>query len=282
MNDREKLFFRWLGVGGVQLRWKEKVLLIDPFLTRPSLCEILFRPLKSNQGLLRSQIPRADAILITHAHYDHLMDTAEIIRQTGVIAYGSGNVVKILRAQGISEQKTVLIQNGEHLEVHPFEIEVIEGKHISIPFFSPTPLPKNIAPPQRVWDYQMDACFSFFIRKPSPSILVWHSTETKGALPADVLVVDSELSFSAFERLIDFVKPRCVIPIHWDDFLLPLTVPPKPFFRPPERTSIRIGRLHLPTYVARLQRLLPAGKVYLPTRLEEVELSSICEALERI
>ncbi|MCX8062501.1 MAG: MBL fold metallo-hydrolase, partial [Anaerolineales bacterium] len=177
VSCRSSLFFRWLGVGGVQLRWGEEVLLIDPFLTRPSLRKVLFEPLVPNGELLQREVPHADAILITHAHYDHRMDTVEIIRQTKAVAYGSGNVIKLLRAQGIAGENLVFIQEGQRLEVGPFEIDVIKGKHIPIPFFSPTQLPQTIAAPRRVWRYQMDECFSFFIRNPRPSILIWHSTE---------------------------------------------------------------------------------------------------------
>lgn len=276
---QNQLTFRWLGVGGIQLRWREKVLLIDPFLTRPSIMEVLLKPLKPDVELLRNEIPCADAILITHAHYDHVMDTPEIIRYTGAKAYGSSNVVQILRAEGIPSQNLIAIYSGDELEIDPFKIKVIEGKHIPIPFFSPPPLTQAIVPPRRVWHYQMDACFSFFIENTSPSILVWHSIEARGGTPAEVLIVDSELSISTLEKLVDVVKPQCIIPVHWDDFFLPLNAPLKTFFRPPEKRYFRLGRLHLPSYVEQLQRLVPNGHVHLPKRLEEVDLRSIIDSL---
>ncbi|RCK73739.1 MAG: secreted protein [Anaerolineae bacterium] len=274
-DQRDDLFFRWLGVGGIQLRWREQVLLIDPFLSRPSLMQVLLQPIKADAELLRSEIAEAFAILITHAHYDHLLDTPEIIRQTNASAYGSENVVKLLQASGIPQESCHLIHSGDRLEIGVFQIEVIEGKHLPVPFFAPTQLPSVISPPRRVWDYQMDRCFSFFISNTEPSILVWHSVEANDAVPAQILIVDSEIPFSAFGQLVQRVKPSWIIPIHWDDFFLPLSAPLKPFFRPPEKLTLRLGRLRLTEFVEELQSYLTTGRLYLPERSKEINLKKL-------
>ncbi|MCS6906283.1 MAG: MBL fold metallo-hydrolase [Anaerolineales bacterium] len=282
MNDRENcaqaseeaLFFQWLGVGGVRLRWRGKVLLIDPFVTRPSLTEVLFRPLVPNAELLRQRLPCADAVLITHAHYDHLMDVPEVVRQTGASAYGSKNAVTLLRAAGVPREKCFLVQSRDRLEIGPFRIEVIEGKHLWLPFFSSKELPETASPPRRVWQYCMDQCFSFLIET-DPSFLIWHSIEARGAAPAQVLVLDSEIPLPAFAELADLVKPRLVIPIHWDDFFLPLSTPIKPFFRPPERGALRLRRLDIVDFARKLRELIPSGEVLVPQRFEEVNISRI-------
>lgn len=274
---KEELSFRWLGVGGIQLCWRGKTLLIDPFLTRPSLKEVLFCPLHSNAELIQRELPNADALLITHAHYDHLMDVAEIIRQTGAIAYGSNNVINLLRASGVPQQKTRLIRSGDTVWADPFLIQVIPAKHLSIPFFTPKQLPPRVSPPRRVWDYQMDACYSFFLPNTEPSILIWHSVEAKGALPADLLIIDVEIPFPQLERLLRWVNPRWVIPIHWDDFFLPLSSPLKPFFHLPQRNFFRLGRLDLAGYARKVAEMLPQGEVYLPQRLKRIDLTLLTE-----
>jgi L-ascorbate metabolism protein UlaG (beta-lactamase superfamily) len=278
MNRRDDLFFRWLGVGGLHLRWRGQVLLIDPFLTRPSLKQVLLHPLRTDVGLVRREIVEASAILITHAHYDHLLDTPEIVRQTNASAYGSENVIKLLRAAGVPQKNCHLIQNGDRVEAGVFQVEVIEGKHLPVPFFAPTRLPETIPSPRRVWDYQMDRCFSFFISNTAPTILIWHNVEAEGAVPAQILIVDSEIPFSAFEQLVRRVKPGWVIPIHWDDFFVPLSAPLKPFFRPSQEVTLCLGRIELTEFVQALQSYLPAGKVYLPERLKEINLRELTQA----
>ena len=277
LDRRDDLFFRWLGVGGLQLCWRGQVLLIDPFLTRPSLRQVLLQPLKTDVELVRHEITQASAILITHAHYDHLLDTPEIVRQTNASVYGSENVIKLLRAAGVPEENCRLIQNGDRLEAGAFQIEVIEGRHLPVPFFAPTRLPSTIRAPRRVWDYQMDRCFSFSISNIAPTILIWHSVEAEGAVPAQILIVDSEIPFSAFEQLVRRAKPGWVIPIHWDDFFLPLAAPLKPFFRPPQKLSLRLKRIDLTEFVQVLQSYLPGGKVYLPERLKEINLRGLTQ-----
>ncbi|GAB4479460.1 MAG: MBL fold metallo-hydrolase [Anaerolineales bacterium] len=276
-HREDGVFLRWLGVGGIQLRWRNKILLIDPFLTRPSILEVLFRPLVADVILLRREIASAEAILITHAHYDHLMDTAQIIQQTGARAYGSGNVVKLLHATGIPKEKCCLIQSGDSLEINPFKVRVLSGKHIPLPFFSAKEIPPSVSPPRRVWNYQMDHCYSFFLSNVSPTILIWHSIEPAGAVPAEVLLIDTEIPFSQLEELLRSVNPCLVIPIHWDDFFRPLDAPLKPFFRLPERGFFHLGRLDILAYADKVRRLLPQGKVYLPQRLQEVKLMELIE-----
>ncbi len=283
MKSREKLdrkvetpyTFRWLGVGGVQLRYGDRILLIDPFLSRPSFKQVLFKCLRPNVELLRQEIPTADAILVTHAHYDHLMDVPAIIHLTGALAYGSENVVKLLCAANVPKENCVVIKAGDCFEVYPFRVQVIEGRHITFPFFKPKQLPQIIAPPRRVWDYQMDACYSFSITLGEATILIWHSLDIGGAIPAQVLIIDAELSLNAFKHLIQRVKPNWVIPIHWDDFFRPLSAPLKPFFRPPERTYFWIGRIDPPSYVGQLQKRFPGGRVFLPQLLKEVDLNDL-------
>lgn len=277
VDQREPLFFRWLGVGGIQLRWRGQTLLIDPFLTRPSLWQMLLKPLETDVNLVRREIAEASAILITHAHYDHLLDTPEIVHQTNASVYGSENVIKLVQAAGVPQQNCYLIQSGDRINVGVFQIEVIEGKHLSVPFFAPTQLPATIPAPRRVWDYQMDRCFSFFLSNTAPTILIWHSVEAEGAVPAQILTVDSEIPFAAFEQLVQRVKPGWVIPIHWDDFFLPLSAPLKPFFRPPEKMTLRLGRIELVKFVQALQSYLPGGIVYLPERLREIDLRRLIQ-----
>lgn len=282
IDRREHLFFRWLGVGGIQLRWRGQILLVDPFLTRPSLWDVLLKPLRTDISLVRREIAEASTILITHAHYDHLLDTPEIVHQTNASVYGSENVIKLLRAAGVPQENCYLIQSGDRLNAGVFQIEVIEGKHLPMPFFAPTQLPATIPPPRRVWDYHMDRCFSFFLSNTALTILIWHSVEAKGAVPAQILIIDSEIPFSAFEQLIRRVKPGWVIPIHWDDFFLPLSAPLKPFFRPPEKKTLHLGRIELTKFVQALQSYLPGGKVYLPERLREINLRGLTQGQPEI
>src|SRR5512133_8562 len=95
------VFFRWFGVAGFELRTGDQVLLVDPFFTRPPARYLFGGRPRSNPALVSAHVERANTLLITHAHWDHLMDAPEVIRQTGAAAYGSSNTGGLLRASGV-------------------------------------------------------------------------------------------------------------------------------------------------------------------------------------
>ena len=80
---------RWLGVAGIELRATEQVLVIDPFVTRPPFRRMWFGRIRSDSALAAASVPQGDFVLVTHAHWDHVMDVPAIIKQTGATAYGS-------------------------------------------------------------------------------------------------------------------------------------------------------------------------------------------------
>ena len=81
----------YLGTNGYQFEAAGHVLLVDPYFSRVPLCEVAFNqhiesdPRRVEAGLAHLR-PRADAILATHAHFDHLLDVPAIMRRTGATA----------------------------------------------------------------------------------------------------------------------------------------------------------------------------------------------------
>src|SRR6266850_4730878 len=77
----------YLGVNGFQFETGERVLLVDPYFTRVGLWSaalnqrIESNPDRVNEGLKHIR-RNADSLLVTHAHFDHLLDAPEIMRRT--------------------------------------------------------------------------------------------------------------------------------------------------------------------------------------------------------
>jgi len=109
------LEFRWLGVAGFELSAPGMTLLVDPFLTRPPFYKLLFGRTRPDAALLRQHLPRADAILVSHAHYDHLLDVAEIASYTGARVYGSANTSRLVEVCGVDPGQVVRVRAGEAL-----------------------------------------------------------------------------------------------------------------------------------------------------------------------
>ena len=114
-----QLEFRWLGVAGFELRTPGATLLIDPFLTRPPLHKLFFGRTRPDGELLRQYLPQADFILVSHAHYDHLLDVAEIAGYSGARVYGSANTCRIVEVCGLASAQVVRVRAGEVLSLTP-------------------------------------------------------------------------------------------------------------------------------------------------------------------
>lgn len=94
------LEWTWLGIAGLRFRTKSGVVLVDPYLTRASLADIVLRSLAPNEALLEELLPEADAILIGHSHYDHLGDAPALSARTGALVLGSRTTCHLSRALG--------------------------------------------------------------------------------------------------------------------------------------------------------------------------------------
>lgn len=255
------LTFRWLGVAGIELKAGDQVLAIDPFITRPSLLQLL-KPLNPDPSLIIEHLPVCNSILVTHAHYDHLMDVPEMIRHTGAIAYGSSNACQLLQILGIPDHQVTEVKAGETLFLGAFQVEVINGQHSPIPFEYALngDLRSGLQPPLRVTDFRMDVCLGYRLSVMGVKLLVCPAESR----PADILFAVSQESKEYYVKLLKGVQPRTFIPIHWDNFTRPLTKPLHRFTRP--------GRLPLSQVTRLVHRLLPQVEVILPEIFREYTL----------
>lgn len=171
------------------MRTNEQILEIDPFVTRPPLWRLLLGRLRSNEALVAATVPRCDFVLVTHAHYDHLMDVPEVIRQTRAAAFGSPNTWQVLALLGVPEENIHEIKVEDRFPLGHFQVEILPAEHLKVPGFPPDPLPLRLRPPLRMWGYQMDTDFGFLIEVGGLRFLDWSSERVEPALPADVLLV---------------------------------------------------------------------------------------------
>ena len=75
-----KISIKWFGASAFEFRFQRTILLIDPFVTRPNFLSLLFSELKPNDKLINRHFKEADHILVSHGHYDHIMDVPTIAR----------------------------------------------------------------------------------------------------------------------------------------------------------------------------------------------------------
>ena len=118
---------RYLGTAGWEISDGQTVVLVDPYLTRPRLVipndDTLAtdtRPLftatdiaRSDVAVIDAHIQRADFILITHTHIDHVLDMPYIAQKTGAMVVGTESTDNFARASGVPGNKLIVVRGGE-------------------------------------------------------------------------------------------------------------------------------------------------------------------------
>ena len=77
----------YLGTNGYQFEFQKHALLVDPYFSRVDLFSIaLGSRLQPNMPRvaagMRQLAPKADAILVPHGHFDHLLDVPIVMSRT--------------------------------------------------------------------------------------------------------------------------------------------------------------------------------------------------------
>lgn len=111
----------WLGHSAVKLiSPKGNIIFIDPFLSQnPSTPEEL------------KSVEKADYILLTHGHEDHVGDTIEIAKNTGAKVVGIVELMGLLGKEGLSDDQSVAFNKGGTVHFDDFSVTMVSANHSS-------------------------------------------------------------------------------------------------------------------------------------------------------
>ena len=260
----ENIEFRWLGVAGIELNISGQILAIDPLFTRPPLHRLLAGRVEPDTRMAREKMPHCDHILVSHAHWDHLMDVPALAKQTGAAVYGSFNACKLLSICDVPEKQINEVVAGSKLQLGKIKISVFNAEHLKIPGFNSQPVSAHLKSPLRLRDYHMDHCYSFLIEIEQFSVLDWCGLLPDSAPQATVLCVGFFRNIAFFETLLERVKPRLMIPLHWDNLFRPLSKPLQPFVKSPLGIFPSLQLMNPGKLNQVVHRIAPAVKVLSP------------------
>jgi len=280
MGVKNSLLFRWLGVAGIELVKGEKTLIIDPYLTRVPFRKMFFTKVLPDKGLIKAHIKRCSGLLITHAHIDHLMDAPEVIKNTGCIAYGSENTCRILSFCGVDKEKIKEVAAGDILEIGNIKIEVFDSIHRRILGFNKGKIKRPLKAPLKARQYIMDSSFSFHIDNGDIALMTDPGIDNTqdNFKKADVLFIGVTYLEKYLRSMLEYISPKLIIPIHWDDIFSPLSKPIRPFFKPPSRKSPFIKRIVLDDLKKLIEKIDPGIKLFFPEIFKTYDLEVILGA----
>jgi L-ascorbate metabolism protein UlaG (beta-lactamase superfamily) len=122
-QNPQTLAIRWTGYSNFELVYKGQVILLDAYFDRGSEYPSL--------GFKAADIKKADAILIGHAHFDHMSDAASVgrTRKQWLPARPSRRINYYLRVLIPNLSRPSSGKEGSFLKFSTFEVEPILGRH---------------------------------------------------------------------------------------------------------------------------------------------------------
>ena len=265
----------WLGTAGFAIEYRGTVVLVDPYVTRAPLASLLVS-VRPDTAAIARYIPRADAIIVGHTHFDHALDVPEIARRTGATVFGSVSAGALCRAGGVPEARIDVVERAAgrapvEREVGPFALRFVPSAHSRF-LFGRVPAVGDIADcddvPAHASGYRCGAVFGVEIRVGGRTLYHVGSAEIVDAnVPAmhvDLLlmcVAGWTSSHDLPERVMHRFAPGAVLLSHWDNFLRPIERPARP-----------LPAMQMPRLVERLTRVAKGVEVGTVPILGEVRI----------
>jgi L-ascorbate metabolism protein UlaG (beta-lactamase superfamily) len=138
----------WFGVTTILFDDGETQVLIDGFISRPSLFESLLGiPVVSDAPMINYVLneygmQRLAAIVPAHSHHDHAMDIGAIANRSSASIIGSRTTANIARGAGVPEDQIIVAETGATYTFGEFTVTLVPCPHAPIGLRGTVPLPR--------------------------------------------------------------------------------------------------------------------------------------------
>ncbi len=246
-KNQGKVNVRWTGAAGIEFTYNGRTILIDPYLSRIGKFELFFkRPLPKKDKIeqyVKGLPGKLSGIVVGHTHFDHVLDVLEISENfTGPIV-GSQSLDALLSMHDIHIDIKVC-EGGERIELFDDAavtmIPSIHGRVIfgRVPYPGEVVLGKRL--PLKTKEYCHGTVFTPILELGGITFLHLGSANF---IASELDGHECDVLFMCLpgwkkvqgytSRLLEIVKPKVIIPFHYDNFTVPLSsdmkVPNLPF-----------------------------------------------------
>jgi L-ascorbate metabolism protein UlaG (beta-lactamase superfamily) len=288
-----QVLLKYLGTAGWEIADGTSTILIDPYLSRingppPPGGHSMPGDTRRTYGwgdvatpdvaVIDSHIQRADFVLVTHTHYDHVLDVPHIALKTGAAVIGTESTENVMRAYGVPEGQLITVHGGEDYQFGSFSLKVIPSLHSPLDrkhYFSSATAPAGMKAPLTLEQMHPEGgTLAYLIRFHGHQILAFggmnHIEREIVGLEPDVALIGAGASrkeiYDYSGRLMrDLHYPALVLPTHWDNFLSPYNASQQPALEA------------LQSFIQEIVAASPKTKVIVPKYFEAIPLEPVAK-----
>jgi L-ascorbate metabolism protein UlaG (beta-lactamase superfamily) len=226
----------WLGTAGARLAYQGVTVLIDPYVTRLSMQQLMSRKVvKASSEAIERWAPAADAILVGHTHFDHALDVPAIAARTGCKVYGSTSLLHLMQLHERSEQ-AVVVEPHRDYEVGPFRFHFVPSVHSRLQLGFGIPYAGELTcdhvdhlTPQayrcgQVWAIHVEVAGVRIYHQGSAD-LVEDEIKDRGVDVFLCGISGRRFTPRYIERIVRALAPAAIVPTHYDNFFRRLDSP---------------------------------------------------------
>lgn len=123
-TDRDRIMLRWLSTANYELAYRGHLYVLDAYFDRG--------PRNRPTGVVPSQVRRADALFIGHAHFDHMSDAVPIARRLKAPVYGASITIETARHLGLPPELGHVVKDGDTLLFPAMRVETALARHSTL------------------------------------------------------------------------------------------------------------------------------------------------------